>query len=105
MLDKLLEKTGLKFEDLNNEEQQTILTWTDTIQKGAMSITKIKEYITSMREAVETELSKADNNTKQDIFLKARLRNYMLLEAFLTTPEKAKKAIEIALSAIPKQRK
>jgi hypothetical protein len=100
MLDKLLEKTGLRFEDLNTEEKQTILTWTDTIQKGAMSMDKIKEYIISMREAVETELSKADNNTKQDIFLKARLRNYLLLEALMTSPDKAKEQLENMISGL-----
>ena len=100
MLDKLLEKTGLKFEDLSNDEKQTILTWTDTIQKGAMSITKIKEYITSMREAVETELSKADTNTKQDIFLKARLRNYLLLEALMESPDKAKEQLENMITGL-----
>jgi hypothetical protein len=100
MLDKLLEKTGLKYEDLNPIEKETLNTWIDALQKGVVSVPKIKEYITSMKEAVEAELTKSDLGTKQDLFLKARLRNYMLLDSFLSTPERAKEQIENAIAGI-----
>jgi hypothetical protein len=103
MLDKLLEKAGLRFEDLSKDEQQTILTWTDTIQKSAISVEKIKGYITSMREAVERELSMIDLGSKQDTFLKARLRNYLLLEALMISPEKAQEQLENMLSGLVKK--
>ena len=99
-MDKLLEKSGLKYEDLNAVEKETLNTWMEALQKGQLSVEKIKDYITSMKEAVEQELCKYDINDKQDIFLKARLRNYMLLDAFLSTPEKAKEQIENALSSM-----
>ena len=100
MLDELLEKVGLKYEDLNQIEKETLNTWMEALQKGQLSVERIKEYITSMREAVEQELAKSDLGSKQDLFLKARLRNYMLLDAFLTTPEKAKQQIENAISGM-----
>jgi len=100
LLDELLEKVGLKYEDLNQIEKETLNTWMEALQKGQLSVERIKEYITSMREAVEQELAKADLGSKQDTFLKARLRNYMLLDAFLTTPEKAKQQIENAISGM-----
>ncbi len=100
IIDKLLEKAGLKYEDLNPSEKETLNVWMEALQKGKVNITKIKEYLTSMREAVERELTKTDLGTKQDIFLKARLRNYLLLEAFLISPEKAKEQIESAISGI-----
>lgn len=100
MIDKLLEKVGLKYEDLNALEKETLNTWMETLQKGQVSVEKIKEYIGSMKEAVEQELAKADLGSKQDLFLKARLRNYMLLDAFLSTPERAKQQIENSISSM-----
>ncbi len=94
MIDQLLERAGLKYEDLNVSEKQTLGEWTEVLQKGQLTLEKIKEYITSMREAVEQELTKSDVKSKQDLFLKARLRNYLLLEAFLVSPERAKQQIE-----------
>lgn len=97
-MDKILEQFGLKYDDLNSEEKKTLSGWMESLSKNELTIDIIRNYIFSMKESVEQELTKTDLNTKQDIFLKARLRNYMLLEAFLTTPEKAKKAIEQAIS-------
>lgn len=100
MIDELLEKAGLKYEDLNSIEKETLNTWMEALQKGQVSVEKIKEYVVSMKEAVEQELSKSDLGSKQDLFLKARLRNYMLLDAFLSTPERAKQQMESAISSI-----
>ena len=100
MIDDLLEKVGLKYDDLTSVEKETLNSWMEALQKGQVSVEKIKDYIVSMREAVEMELAKSDLGTKQDLFLKARLRNYMLLDGFLTTPEKAKEQIENAISGM-----
>ena len=100
MLDSLLEKAGLKYEDLKAAERETLNSWMEALQKNEVSLPKVKDYISSMREAIEQELCKTNNNTRQDIFLKARLRNYLLLEAFLSTPEKAKEQIENVISGL-----
>jgi len=99
MIDEVLEKLGLKYEDLNATERETLNSWLDALGKSQLTIESIKGYVSAMRDAVEQELAKAELNTKQDTFLKARLRNYMLLEAFLSTPEKAKAAIEKSVAS------
>jgi len=99
-MDKYLEKFGLKYEDLNPVERETLNAWMEALQKGQLSVEKIKEYVNTMKDAVGQELAKSDLGSKQDLFLKARMRNYMLLSGFLTTPEKAKKEMENALSGI-----
>lgn len=105
MLDELLQKIGLKYEDLNSIEKETLGSWMQALNKSELSIPKIKDFIGAMRDSVEQELTRIDHNSKQDIFLKARLRNYMLLEAFLTSPEKAKEQIERAIAGMaPKVR-
>lgn len=100
MIDELLKKYNVKYEDLNSAEKETLSNWLTSLQQGTITTEKIREYIGNMRSSVEQELTKIGHENKQDIFLKARLRNYMLLEAFLQSPEKARKAIEQALSKI-----
>lgn len=104
MIDEILQKLGLKYEDLSPVERETLNTWINALQQGQISTENIRQYIQQMRDGVENELTKMGNNSKQDIFLKARLRNYMLLEAFLTTPEKAKAQLDRALAGIVSSR-
>jgi uncharacterized protein YoxC len=103
MIDEILTKFNLKYEDLNRIERETLNTWMEALEKGQLSVSKIKDYVTSMKESVEAELTKHDLGSKQDLYLKARLRNYMLLDAFLSTPERAKQQMESALSSIVKR--
>ena len=81
-------------------ERDTLRTWMEAMNKNELSLPMVKTYIANMKLAVEQELTNTEHNSKQDIFLKARLRNYMLLEAFLSTPEKAKESVEKAISSL-----
>jgi hypothetical protein len=101
-IDDTLEKVGLKYEELKPQEKETLNTWMEALQKSQLSVEKIKDYVSSMKDAVEMELTKANVGKKDDLFLKARLRNYMLIESFLSTPEKAKEQIENAIQGIGK---
>jgi hypothetical protein len=99
-MDEILQKFGLKFEDLSSAERDTLNQWIQSLGKNTLSVEMIRGYISNMKASVEDELTKTDLKTKQDIYLKARLRNYMLLEAFLSTPTKAKEAMEQALAGM-----
>jgi len=100
MIDELLKRAGLKYEDLNDAERQTLNEWMGALGKNELTLNGVRAYLASMRDSVEHDLAKSDNNTKNDLFLKARLRNYMLLEAFLTGPEKAKEALQKAMAGL-----
>lgn len=100
MIDQILERLGLKYEDLKPAERDTLATWMESLNKNQLTLEGVKGYIASMRDSVEQELTKTGHDTKQDLLLKARLRNYMLLEAFLSTPEKAKQALERAMAGL-----
>ena len=105
MINEILEKAGLKFDDLNANERETLFTWEEALAKSQISVEKVKTYINSMKAAVEQELTTAGLNSKQDLFLKARLRNYMLLEGFLSSPERAKEALDRAVAGLVSKRK
>lgn len=98
-LDSLLKQAGLTYEELTREERQTYNDWLSVLRKNALTIESVREYVKDMRFAVEKELTEnpSKTNNKEDFFLKARLKNYMLLEAFLTAPMKAQKALERTL--------
>ncbi len=100
MMNEILEKWGVKYEDLNAMEKETLNKMLEDLSKTQLTLDKVKTYLATMRDSVEQELTKTGLNSKQDLFLKARLRNYMLLEAFLSTPEKAKQALEQAMKGL-----
>jgi len=101
-IDDLLEKYNLKYSDLTLAEKETAHKMLTDLQEKQLTVEKIKEYIAAMRDSVEVELTNTDNGSKQDLFLKARLRNYMLLESFLVSPERAKRALERSISNLSK---
>ncbi|PIR72598.1 MAG: hypothetical protein COU42_00740 [Candidatus Nealsonbacteria bacterium CG10_big_fil_rev_8_21_14_0_10_36_24] len=98
----LLAKYNLKYEDLNINERETLQGWLENLASKEITLDRVKDYIREMISGVETELSECDLNRKKDIFLKSRLRNYLLLLAFLESPEKAKQALEKQLKNIKK---
>lgn len=107
-MEELLNKLGMKYDDLNKDEKATLSTWMASLQTSAMTIDKIREAIQAMKFSVENELIDTPEHiffifpNRKQILLKARLKNYMLIEAFLTSPERAKQAIEQAILSLKK---
>jgi hypothetical protein len=108
-MDSLLDKFGVKFEDLNAAERETYSQWLQSLSKNTLTVGSVRDYIQAMKDQVEAELVTFTEpktlwdflfRRKKDVYLTARLRNYMLLLAFLTGPEKAKAALERSLSNI-----
>lgn len=111
MIDELEEKFGFKVDNLNTEEKETFFKMLDVVNKTQMSPEKMREYISAMRDAVEMEIVKEPLFKQIFIFkfanvklirLQARLQNYMLLEAFLMSPKRAKELLEEAISNVKK---
>lgn len=102
-MDDFLKSLGfkLKYEELTKAERDQLYVWMDQMQKAVVTLEDVKGYIHTMRDSVENELTKVSNSKEEDYLLKARLRNYMLLEAFLSSPERAKAALKKAAEGIP----
>lgn len=109
--EQIEDKFKVKIEDLNALEKETYFQMLEEVQKSQLTIEKIKGYISNMRDGVAKELIdepeftrilffKFDN--RKQILLKARLKNYILLESFLTSPERAKEQLENAVSGLVK---
>lgn len=111
LTDRIEEKLGTKIEQLNSLEKETYLSMLEQVQKAQLSPEKLRDYIISMREAVTRELIKEPEfirvwifkfENRQQILLKARLQNYLLLEGFLLSPEKAQQQLESMIEGMIK---
>ena len=103
------EKFNLKIDELNSLEKETYFTMEKAVHETQISPEKLRDYIVEMRTSVEKELIDEPEfnrififkfENRKQIYLKARLKNYMLLEAFLLSPEKAKQALEDMVSGM-----
>lgn len=98
-----IEQKGIDVTKLSTDEQQTYFTMLEAVQNAQLTPEKLREYIIAMRSAVEQELINEPEfirvfifkfENRKQILLKARLQNYMLLEAFLISPQIAQKRLE-----------
>ena len=106
---KIEEKYHVKIESLNALEKDTYLKMLEAVQKAQLSPEKLRDYIITMREAVTRELvNEPEFNyififkvpNRRQIMLKARLHNYLLLEAFLISPERAEQQLDEMINGI-----
>lgn len=98
----LLENYGLKYEDLRSEERSTLEDMVRGMEANTLTIDIILEYINKLIYAVEEEMTAHNPKTFIDWIyrnerrrnLDARLRAYILLREMLTSPIKARKALD-----------
>ena len=112
VLERITELTGWKFEDLSPDERSIAMGWVEHLAEKEITIDSVKEFVKSMRTAIENELIDTDEFiyififrfvNRKHILLKARLKNLIVLEGFLEGPEKAKKALELYLKKLEKK--
>lgn len=93
-LSKLLEKLGLKYEDLNEDEKKTYQSWSEIYSQPDVSIDDLKKFLPIQIESLEYKLTEYENTKDKDLYLKACLRNLRMIRAFITGPEKRKEWLE-----------
>jgi hypothetical protein len=128
IVNEVLSRTNLKYEDLTTAEKETLSRWSKVLDSNQLSIPVVIDFVRTMRNGIEEELSKENESPhtwvgvialfipfygllkkwyqdQRRIQMEARVRNLVLLESFLTSPEKAKKAIDAAIAGIVSNRK
>ena len=93
-LSQLLEKIGLKYEDLSEEERKTYQQWAETLSQPEVSIDDLKKFIPIQIELTERELLSYDNSEKKELYLKAYTRALQMIHAFILGPEQRRKWLE-----------
>lgn len=89
-----------KHEDLTTAEKETLRQWTEALSQKTLTLEAVKDYVRALIESVERELANYNLNKTQDLFLKARLKNYLMISDFLSGPDKARKYIEQSVQNI-----
>lgn len=93
-LHNLLEKLGLKYEDLTEEERKTYTEWNETLVQSEVTIDDLKKFIPSQIEQLEHSQNDYQNSKEKDLFLKAQIRNLKMIQAFILGPEQRRKWLE-----------
>lgn len=110
-MEDLLIKFGVKREEMNAQELETLERWAQSLSQSQVTIPDLKNYLNEMITALERELTGHDYpkgfvelffRKKRLRHLKARLHNYILLRDFLVAPEKARSYVEKHLSNLKK---
>jgi hypothetical protein len=100
----------IAFDSLSTQEREDVFKIAKASEAKELTVSDVKAHIISMRKFVETKLTEEKMEKfsfwsflfgwKQDYYLKARLRNYMLLEELLLSPETIRKHAEQQLGSI-----
>lgn len=110
-MDKILEQFGLKREDLKAEELEVLNRWAEQVNTQSLSVVDVERYIDEMIGILQDELFGYKTpesfvalifRKKRNIFIEARLRNYMLLKNVLTAPQIAQARIQKQLQHLKK---
>lgn len=94
-LEEWLNSLGIKdFDELHEDEKKEYLKWLNLAEKSQISLDDIKKHVKEMRMSVEFSLATHKLSKNNDLFLKARLKNYILLENLFERPQRAKDMLE-----------
>lgn len=102
-MDEILASLGysqLKYDDLKPHERETFHMWLQAIEQSEVTVDKIKLFIDSMKYAIEQDLTRHNLSHDEDLYLKARLRNLILISAFLSSPQQAKQQLQQMLGNV-----
>lgn len=129
LIDEILNKVGLQYEDLTSAERDTLLEWTKVLDSNQLDVDSVRQFVHSLKQSVEAEIDKLRKETPQNwvsvfalflpfygllkkwymdehkVYLEARLRNLILIESFLIGPKKAREALDRAIAGIVTNRK
>lgn len=107
MFDELLAQFGLTRAELNPEELDTLRGWADSLSQNSLTTRDVETHVKAMKDSLTRELAEPPKTitdwlfrSKRQSFLLARLTNYVMLDDFLTKPERAKKFVEAQLSRL-----
>ena len=93
MLDQLLEKLGLKFENLTTEERATYLQWAKVLSTQDISIEDLKKLLPNELERANAELRNYENLPKKQLFYQVYASLLTTLTQMIVTPASQRQAL------------
>jgi len=114
MTDDLLKKYNVSMNDLTPDEMESFFNLLKATETRELDLPKVKVYLRDLITALEREIVKTDEwepyffgmfrrESRKHLYLKARLNNYLTLEDFVTSPERARRVLEEATERLGKK--
>jgi len=94
ILENIVDKLG-GYDQLNAAERETYKEHLKILEGKAVTLEDTKKFVRNMITVIERDLVNTKENSIESKGLKARLKNFLMLEQFLFSPEKAKEALEV----------
>ncbi|MFZ2882221.1 MAG: hypothetical protein WA019_04050 [Candidatus Moraniibacteriota bacterium] len=93
VLDEIVEKLG-GYDQLKPDEKTTYQEHLKIIEGKPISVDDTKAFVRNMINVIEKALVDTKEYSPESRSLKARLKNFLVLEQFLYSPERARAALE-----------
>lgn len=94
LLEKMLGKLGVSYEELNDEERDTFKKWGTALAGRKLTDEDVKTFLDTEYHDAVVKLSSQKLNERDDIFLKMKLDFIIKTKEFLAIPEKEKAMVE-----------
>jgi hypothetical protein len=92
---EVLTSAGIKdFDELTAVEKESYFKLLEVAESGKITLEDFQKNVKKMRESIDYALAVEDLGVTKDIFLKARLKCYIIFEAFFEKPERAREMLE-----------
>jgi hypothetical protein len=100
LIDKYLKKLGVSsYEDLNQEEKETLKTWEMALGGRKITEEEYKNFLNSELEAAITRLCEVDLSKEAEIFRKVEVRVIKKIISFASMPIVEKQLLEKQLES------
>ena len=99
-LEDLLGQFGLSLDELNAAERQTLNDWLGKLRSKQLTLPDVQEHLASLVSALEREIAGLETPptlvswlfaSRRQLYLRARLKNYLMIQDFLLGPQRAEK--------------
>lgn len=92
--DQFLNKLGLTYEKLSPDEKETYLKMLEVSDAKPIEPSDLVSFLNDLITGIQNNLFDSKEGSIESITLKARLKNAIVLQSFLLSPQKAKEKLE-----------
>lgn len=94
ILNKMLGKLGVRYDQLSDEERRTFNVWQDALSGRKLTDDDVARFLDGEQMDAVKKLSSATFNERTDTFLKMKVDFIIKVKEFLATPEREKQMVE-----------
>ena len=94
LLNRMLGKLGVSYDQLTDEERRTFNAWQDALSGRKLTDDDVARFLNGEYDDAVKKLSSATLNERTDTFLKMKVDFIIKVKEFLATPEREKQMVE-----------